>query len=96
MTVAISANLRIFAAPDSVDRVAASYVELLNAVAANAGHSGAAARLAGIAIHCDSCDAKSARGDDARAALNLAQKAGWLHDSSNHSDLCPDCQKDQP
>lgn len=30
---------------------------------------------------------------DARAALNLAQEAGWLHNSSNHSDLCPDCRK---
>ena len=95
MSDAISAGLRIFASQDSVDRVAASYVELLNAVASNAVHSGAAARLAGIAIQCDGCDAKSERGEDTRAALNLAQAAGWLHDSTDHSDLCPDCRKDR-
>ena len=95
MSDAISTNLRIFASPGSVDRVAASYVELLNAVAAEAGAGESGATLAGIAIHCDGCGVSSARGEDARAALNLAQEAGWLHDFSDHSDLCPDCRKDQ-
>ena len=91
MSDAISAGLRIFASPDSVDRVAACFVELLNSATAE----GCSTTLAGIFIHCDSCNAKSARGEDARAALNLAQKAGWLHDFSNHSDLCPNCRKDR-
>lgn len=95
MSDAISVNLRIFASPDSVDRVAACCVELLNAVAAEAGAGESGAKLAGIVVHCDSCNAKSARGEDARAALNLAQAAGWLHDFTDHSDLCPDCRKDR-
>lgn len=95
MTDAISSNLRIFAAPDSVDRVAASYVELMNALIAETGAGESGATLAGIFIHCDSCGVNSERGEDARAALNIAQEAGWLHNSSNHSDLCPDCRKEQ-
>ena len=91
MSDAISASLRIFASPDSVDRVAACCVELLNAVTTEGG----AATLNGIFIHCDGCDAKSERGEDARAALNLAQEAGWSHDFTDHSDLCPDCRKDR-
>ena len=90
MSDAISAGLHIFADPESVDRVAASYVELLNAIAAGGG----AASLAGIRIHCDSCGATTEPARDAHAALDLAQEAGWLHDFTEHSDLCPDCRKD--
>lgn len=90
MSDAISVNLRIFASPDSVDRVAACFVELMNSETTEI----CSTTLAWIFINCDSCNAKSARGDDARAALNLAQKAGWLHDFSDHSDLCPDCRKE--
>lgn len=95
MTNSIDASLRIFASPDSVDGVAASFVELLNAVATEVGAGVGAATLAGIRIYCDGCDATSERGEDARAALNLAQEAGWLHDFTDHSDLCPDCRKDR-
>lgn len=91
MSDAISASLRIFASPDSVDRVAACFVELMNSATTEI----CSTTLAGIFIHCDSCNAKSARGEDARAALNLAQKSGWLHDFTDHSDLCPDCRKDR-
>ena len=91
MSDAISVNLRIFASPDSVDRVAACFVGLLNSATTEV----CSTKLAGIFIRCDSCSAKSARGDDARAALNLAQEAGWSHDFTDHSDLCPDCRKDR-
>lgn len=89
MSDAISVNLRIFASPDSVDRVAACFIELLNSATTEV----CSTALAGIFIHCDGCGVNSERGEDARAALNLAQEAGWLHNSSNHSDLCPDCRK---
>ena len=31
----------------------------------------------------------------AAQTTDLAQAAGWLHDSTDHSDLCPDCRKDR-
>ena len=44
---------------------------------------------------CDNCGARSTSAETKELALERALKAGWYHNHSTDTDLCPKCKHDK-